>query len=56
MTFFGDREGRRVRAEGPRRLGRGAGGYGVEVYRVIERPGQAPERERFVTYYRTRRP
>ena len=53
VTFFGDREGRNVRAEGPRVGRRARGGYNVEVVRVIERPGQPPQRERFSTYYRT---
>ncbi|MDQ3944552.1 MAG: VanW family protein, partial [Actinomycetota bacterium] len=53
VTFFGDREGRTVRAEGPRVGKRQKGGYNVEVVRVIERPGQPPERQSFRTYYRT---
>ncbi|MGH9034842.1 MAG: VanW family protein, partial [Acidimicrobiia bacterium] len=52
VTFFGDREGRTVRAEGPRVGKRQKGGYNVEVIRVIERPGQAPERQSFRTHYR----
>jgi vancomycin resistance protein YoaR len=52
VTFFGDREGRTVRAEGPRVGKRQKGGYNVEVIRVIERPGQPPERQSFRTYYR----
>jgi len=52
VTFFGDKEGRTVRAEGPRVGKRQKGGYNVEVVRVIERPGQPPERRSFRTYYR----
>jgi vancomycin resistance protein YoaR len=53
VTFFGDREGKTVRAEGPKVGRRSKGGYNVEVYRVIERPGQAVQRERFLTRYKT---
>ncbi len=52
VTFFGDRQGRTVRAEGPRVGKRQKGGYNVEVVRVIERPGHEPERQSFRTYYR----
>ncbi|MGH9003141.1 MAG: VanW family protein, partial [Acidimicrobiia bacterium] len=52
VSFFGDREGRTVRAEGPRVGKRTKGGYNVEVIRVIERPGQAPERQNIRTHYR----
>jgi vancomycin resistance protein YoaR len=52
VTFFGDKEGRTVRAEGPRVGKRQKGGYNVEVIRVIERPGQEPERQTFRTHYR----
>jgi vancomycin resistance protein YoaR len=53
VSFFGDKEGRTVRAEGPRVRKRQKGGYNVEVIRVIERPGQADERQSFRTHYRT---
>lgn len=52
VTFFGDREGRTVRAEGPRVGKRQKAGYNVEVVRVIEQPGQPPDRQTFRTYYR----
>ena len=52
VSFFGDRERRTVRAEGPRVGKRRKGGYTVEVVRVIERPGQPVERQSFRTYYR----
>jgi vancomycin resistance protein YoaR len=52
VTFFGDREGRTVRAEGPRVGKRQRRGYNVEVIRVIARPGRPPERQSFRTYYR----
>jgi vancomycin resistance protein YoaR len=52
VTFFGDKEGRTVRAEGPRVGKRQKGGYNVGVVRVIERPGRPPERQSFRTYYR----
>ncbi|HLF41741.1 MAG TPA: hypothetical protein VI854_09755, partial [Acidimicrobiia bacterium] len=55
VTLFGDREGRSVRAEGPRVGRRSGSGYNVEVVRVIERPGQPAQRERFLTHYRTQR-
>lgn len=54
VTLFGDREGRTVRAEGPRVGRRSRGGYNVEVYRVIDRPDRPTERQRFVTHYRIR--
>ena len=76
VKFFGNREGRTVRAEGPFVLEEipigveyvdnpflpagveqpiegetGFVGYRVENFRVIERPGQAPVRERFAWTY-----
>jgi vancomycin resistance protein YoaR len=80
VTFYGDREGRSVRAEGPKILathvpdgtveqvndpnlpaGRvirepAFNGYDVEVFRVIDRPGQPPRRERFFTRYKSSNP
>ncbi len=52
VSFFGDKEGRSVRAEGPRVGKRQKGGYNVEVIRVIERPGQDTKRQSFKTHYR----
>jgi vancomycin resistance protein YoaR len=52
VSFFGDKEGRSVRAEGPRVGKRQKGGSNVEVIRVIERPGQAAQRQSFKTHYR----
>lgn len=54
VTFWGDREGRTVRAEGPRVGGRQRNGYSVTVVRVIERSGHPPERQTFRTFYRYR--
>ncbi len=52
VSFFGDKEGRTVRAEGPRVGKRQKGGYNVEVVRVIERAGQDARRQSFKTHYR----
>jgi vancomycin resistance protein YoaR len=52
VTFWGDKEGRTVRAEGPRIGKRTSKGYSVTVVRVIERPGAEPVRQNIVTQYR----
>jgi vancomycin resistance protein YoaR len=75
VNFYGDKEGKVVRAEGPNVLAtrppvdeivewpllpfgqrevaeEGYTGYDVENFRVIERPGRPPERERFFWQYR----
>ena len=75
VSFYGDKEGKVVRAEGPNVLAErppevepiewpllplgeeqeledGYTGYDVEVFRVIERPGREPVRERFFWRYR----
>jgi vancomycin resistance protein YoaR len=74
VSFYGDKEGKVVRAEGPNvlavrppattfldwpllplgeeeELEAGYAGYDVEVFRVIERPGEEPVRERFFWRY-----
>jgi vancomycin resistance protein YoaR len=76
VTYFGNREGKTVRAEGPNVIEEipiaveyvdnpsltvgqeqpvpnegGYTGYKVENFRVIERPGQPPQRERFYWEY-----
>jgi vancomycin resistance protein YoaR len=75
VSFYGDKEGKVVNAEGPNVLAtrpptneivewpllpagqqevveEGYTGYDVENFRVIERPGREPERERFFWRYR----
>lgn len=52
VTFWGDKEGRTVRAEGPKIGKRSDRGYSVTVVRVIERPGAEPVRQPIVTHYR----
>jgi vancomycin resistance protein YoaR len=67
ISFYSTPDGRTVKAEGPEilakrprgveyvtdpeKVGEGHDGYDVVVYRVITRPGQAPERERYFTRY-----
>lgn len=75
ISFYGNKEGRVVREEGPTVLEEfpagveivptiflppgetetepGIDGFSVEYYRIIERPGQPPERERFTWRYDT---
>ncbi len=75
ISFYGNKEGRIVREEGPTVLEEfpagvefvesiflppgetetepGYDGFSVEYYRIIERPGQAPERQRFTWRYDT---
>ena len=52
VTFWGDKEGRTVRAEGPRVGKRTSKGYSVTVVRVIERPGAELVRQNIFTHYR----
>jgi hypothetical protein len=75
VNFYGDKEGKIVRAEGPNVLAtrpptdelidwpllpagkrelaeHGYTGYDVENFRIIERPGQAPVRQRFFWRYK----